>query len=85
MGRKVFVSYKYKYNRVAPLNGYHKHTVRDYVDYLQDHKYSGDDYNKAENNNENLSDFKKDTIKWIANCIIKQHGGNTGINPTRKT
>lgn len=63
MGRKVFVSYKYKDNRVAPLNGYHKHTIRDYVDYLQDHKYSGDDYNKAENDNENLSDFKKDTIK----------------------
>lgn len=63
MGKKVFVSYKYKDNTVARLDGYTHGTARDYVDYLQDHKFSGDDLNKAEDDNEDLSDFADDTIK----------------------
>lgn len=63
MGRKVFVSYKYKDDHVAYLPGYHHHTARDYVDFLQDQKFSGDDLNKAENDNEDLSHFTNDTIR----------------------
>lgn len=63
MGKKIFVSYKYHDNNVALLDGYTHGTARDYVDYLQDHKFSGDDLSKAEDDNEDLSQFKDDTIK----------------------
>lgn len=63
MGHKVFVSYKYKDDNVASLEGYNKGTVRDYVDYLQDNKFSGDDLNKAEDDDEDLSTFKDETIR----------------------
>ena len=38
MGRKVFVSYKYKDKDVKALPGVEPYTwVRDYVDYIEDH------------------------------------------------
>ena len=63
LGYKVFVSYKYKDSNVASLSGYYKNTVRDYVDYLQTTKFSGDDLNKAENDDQDLSVFKDETIR----------------------
>lgn len=63
MGKKIFVSYKYADDSVANLKAYDKGTARDYVTYLQDHNFSGDDLNKAENDDEDLSEFKNDTIK----------------------
>lgn len=62
MGHKIFVSYKYADENVQPLVGY-KSSVRGYVDYLQDIKFSGDDLNKAEKDDEDLSEFKEDTIR----------------------
>ena len=67
MGKKIFVSYKYSDNDVAFLDEYNYYgiysTARNYVDYLQDKKFSGDDLNKAESDDEDLSQFKDDTIK----------------------
>ncbi|AXX64466.1 hypothetical protein DS830_02840 [Bombilactobacillus bombi] len=64
MGHKVFVSYKYKDGNVASLEGYDKGTVRDYVDYLQDNKFSGDDLNKAENDEEDLMNNLKSSYSF---------------------
>jgi hypothetical protein len=61
MGRKVFVSYKHNDNSVKNLTGYYNNTARDYVDYLMDKTLKGDVY-KGEGD-EDLSDFKDDTIK----------------------
>lgn len=67
MGKKIFVSYKYNDSDVSILENYNQlgiySTARNYVDYLQDKKFSGDDLNKAENDNEDLSQFKDDTIR----------------------
>lgn len=67
MGKKIFVSYKYADDNVAFLEEYNHFglysTARNYVDYLQDRNFSGDDLNKAENDNEDLSKFKDTTIK----------------------
>ncbi|NHL84370.1 TIR domain-containing protein [Lactobacillus helveticus] len=66
MGTKIFVSYKYADNDVAFLDEYNYglySTARNYVDYLQNKKFSGDDLNKAESDDEDLSRFKNDTIK----------------------
>lgn len=62
-GHKVFVSYKYGDINVAPLEGFDKHTPRDYVSYLQEKHYSGDDLNVAEKDDEDLSEFKEDYIR----------------------
>ncbi|SMM99046.1 hypothetical protein SPONN_230 [uncultured Candidatus Thioglobus sp.] len=61
MGRKVFVSYKHSDDSVKNLTGYCNNTVRDYVDYLTDNTLKNDVY-KGEGD-EDLSDFKDDTIK----------------------
>ncbi len=60
MGRKVFVSYKHSDNNVEALRGF-GNTARAYVDYLIEHKLNDEIY-KGEGN-EDISDFKDDTIK----------------------
>lgn len=63
MGYKIFTSYKYSDRNVAAIEGGKNGTARDYVDWLQVHKYSGDDLNKAEIGDEDLSEFKDETIR----------------------
>lgn len=79
MGYKIFVSYKYADSSVAELDSENGQTrpkdmvkrvlqidlttARDYVDYLQNVKFSGDDFNKAEHDGEDLSQFKDSTIQ----------------------
>lgn len=60
MGRKVFVSYKHSDNNVQFLRNYGG-TARSYVDYLIENKLDDEIY-KGEGN-EDLSDFKDETIK----------------------
>ncbi len=60
MGRKVFVSYKHCDDRVEPLGKYGD-TARAYVDHLMENSLDDEIY-KGEGN-EDLSEFKNDTIK----------------------
>jgi hypothetical protein len=60
MGRKVFVSYKHSDNNVKYLQGFGG-TARAYVDYLIEHRLNDEIY-KGEGN-EDISQFKDDTIK----------------------
>ena len=61
MGRKIFVSYKHGDSNVAKLSNYYQNTARDYVDYLIDNTINDEIY-KGEGN-EDLSEFKDETIK----------------------
>lgn len=40
-----------------------KETFRDYITYLQENRFRRDNLNKAESDNEDLRDFKTDTIR----------------------
>ena len=61
MGHKVFVSYKYADNKVAMLKHKYNTTARDYVDVLEVLIGSNNIY-KGEQNDEDLSHLKEDTI-----------------------
>ena len=57
MGRKIFVSYKYKDSNVQQLPGVSGFTwVRDYVDYIAEHLINDGHIYKGEDNTEDLSD-----------------------------
>ena len=57
MGRKVFVSYKYKDKDVKALPGVEPFTwVRDYVDFIAEHLIKNGNVYKGEDNTEDLSD-----------------------------
>lgn len=63
MGRKIFVSYKYKDYDVKELLGVEQPTWPcDYVDYLKDNVLSDDDIYKGENSDEDISDWEDDQI-----------------------
>lgn len=63
MGRKVFVSYKYKDNDVKTMPNVTQPTWPcDYVDYIKDKVLSGNDIYKGENSDEDISSWGEDTI-----------------------
>lgn len=84
MGRKVFVSYKYKDENVAKLQdsfyeevnnvmqwNYRNTRVRDYVDLLQD-KIGRDNINLGEKDGESLDDFSDAQIETLLKQRIRQ-------------
>lgn len=62
MGRKIFVSYKYRDANVYPLNWFGETTVRSYVDKLEEYFDSSDNIYKGESDNEDLSQYSENTI-----------------------
>ena len=62
MGKKVFISYKYLDSDVFPLNGNEKTICRDYVNTLQDLLEETPHVYKAEEDDNDLSQFQDDTI-----------------------
>ena len=64
MGRKIFVSYKYKDTDVKALPGVTSFTwVRDYVDYIAEHLIEKGNVYKGEDNTEDLSE-RSETYIW---------------------
>lgn len=63
MGRKVFVSYKYKDNDVKELPNVTQPTWPcDYVDYIRNNVLKDDDIYKGENSDEDISAWSEDKI-----------------------
>lgn len=62
MGKKIFVSYKFKDEDVFPLTMYGKTTVRSYVDKIEDYFDATDDIYKGESDDEDLSYLSDDEI-----------------------
>lgn len=65
MGKKIFISYKYADQDVAPLSGHNwlnPTTVRSYVDALENYFDHTDDIYKGESDDEDLSYYSEDTI-----------------------
>lgn len=63
MGRKVFVSYKYKDSDVESLASATQPTWPcDYVDYIRDNILDDDDIYKGENSDEDISSWDEDDI-----------------------
>ena len=63
LGRKVFVSYKYKDSNVKMIPDVPQPTWPcDYVDYIKTKVLSSDDIYKGENSNEDISSWNEDAI-----------------------
>lgn len=62
MGKKIFVSYKYRDDQVENLSYYENSTVRDYVTKFEDVLDSSDNIYKGESDGEDLSVLSDETI-----------------------
>lgn len=63
LGRKVFVSYKYKDSNVKAISGVMQPTWPcDYVDYIKNKILSGDDVYKGEKSDEDISSWSETAI-----------------------
>lgn len=62
MGKKIFVSYKYADQDVAPLPCHYRTTVRSYVDKLENYFDITDHIYKGESDDEDLSWLSEDAI-----------------------
>lgn len=61
MSRKIFVTYKYADNKVAPLGGNQNTTARDFLNLIEE-KLSQDHIYKGEQDGQSLANFKESTI-----------------------
>lgn len=63
MGRKIFISYKFKDNDVNKLPNVTQPTWPcDYVDYIKDNVLANDDIYKGENSDEDISSWPEESI-----------------------
>lgn len=62
MGKKIFVSYKFKDSRVENLSLFEESTARDYVNVFEDRLGSTYHIYKGESDDEDLSDLSDETI-----------------------
>jgi len=60
--RKIFVSYKHEDENIQALLGGRNGTARDYVDKIEE-LFEGQEISKSEEANNDLSEFKNETIK----------------------
>lgn len=76
MGRKVFVSYKYKDNDVKELPNVTQPTWPcDYVDYIRNNVLKDDDIYKGENSDEDISAWSEEMLVGLLFSATQSSAG----------